>query len=544
MRGNVLGPIDKTVNVLIDRSYPIVKSVYLKLDEISSVQSSLDKIEYVNEHLDEINNVQEAATNLNRISNSLDKVLDVQDNLESIKNVENNLENVNALVPNLGTIKQIQTNLPVINTVSKNINVIDSVNKNIEDVKKIASNIEAVKNAELNANKAEAAKNAAQSAQNTAESHKFGAENYYHLSRKWAVQTDSPVADGLYGSKYYAEKAKESSDTVAKTSNSFSEEVSKQISNIKSEANANLGYIAQATNTSLNEISSTSNIKKEELEIIAGTYYIPSVDPEGNISWKNTGNLPNPPSINIKGPQGIQGEPFRFIDFTPDQIELLKVKGDKGDKGEIGPTGSVFIPFVDENGNIYWSNNGNLENPPSVNIKGPIGKAFEFSDFTAEQLESIRGPRGIQGIQGIQGEPFKYEDFTEAQLKALKGEKGDQGEPGAGLKIKGTFDSYEDLVNTIEVGIYGDTYQILDTNETFIWDTNKSAWVSVGTLKGVKGDKGDNGISANEILMSPDPVDYFNEIYGKTDIASGVLTVDISGTDPDAVNIFEEVLED
>ena len=39
-----------------------------------------------------------------------------------------------------------------------------------------------------------------------------------------------------------------------------------------------------------------------------GPYFIPSVSPEGMISWTNTGGLPNPESRNIRGPQGEKGE--------------------------------------------------------------------------------------------------------------------------------------------------------------------------------------------------------------------------------------------
>lgn len=54
-----------------------------------------------------------------------------------------------------------------------------------------------------------------------------------------------------------------------------------------------------------------------------------------------------------QGPQGIQGP-----------------KGDKGDKGENGAT---FTPSVDSNGNLSWTNDKGLSNPPTVNIKGPKG---------------------------------------------------------------------------------------------------------------------------------------------------------------------------
>ena len=67
---------------------------------------------------------------------------------------------------------------------------------------------------------------------------------------------------------------------------------------------------------------------------------------------------------NVKGPKGDrgltgpQGEPFKYEDFTPEQLEALKVKGDKGDKGD----------------------------------------AFTYADFTKEQLESLKGPAPVRGV--------------------------------------------------------------------------------------------------------------------------------------------------
>ena len=39
-----------------------------------------------------------------------------------------------------------------------------------------------------------------------------------------------------------------------------------------------------------------------------GPYYIPNVNAEGIISWTNTGDLPNPESRSIMGPQGPKGD--------------------------------------------------------------------------------------------------------------------------------------------------------------------------------------------------------------------------------------------
>ena len=59
-----------------------------------------------------------------------------------------------------------------------------------------------------------------------------------------------------------------------------------------------------------------------------------------------------------QGPPGPKGEPFKYSDFTQDQLNSLK--GPKGDKGE----------------------------------------PFRYSDFTAEQLMALRGPKGDPGSGG------------------------------------------------------------------------------------------------------------------------------------------------
>lgn len=76
------------------------------------------------------------------------------------------------------------------------------------------------------------------------------------------------------------------------------------------------------------------------------------------------------------GPRGKKGDPFRYEDFTVDQLEGLRgPKGEQGIQGERGPQG--------EQG-----------------IQGERGPAFTYSDFTESQLEALRGPQGPQGEKG------------------------------------------------------------------------------------------------------------------------------------------------
>ncbi len=104
----------------------------------------------------------------------------------------------------------------------------------------------------------------------------------------------------------------------------------------------------------------------------------------------------------------ISGSNF-YIDFNKikefiEQIEEWKSDPDKlkGDKGEVGP--------IDPKGNPF--------------------RYEDFTEEQLEKLRGPRGVTGPPGIQGPKGDSFKYEDFTDEQLEKLKGPKGEQGMKG------------------------------------------------------------------------------------------------------------------
>jgi hypothetical protein len=69
------------------------------------------------------------------------------------------------------------------------------------------------------------------------------------------------------------------------------------------------------------------------------------------------GEIPGNVHFGIQGPKG---DPFTYDDFTEEQLESLKIKGDKGDKGD----------------------------------QGPKGDAFTYDDFAPEQLAALKGKDG------------------------------------------------------------------------------------------------------------------------------------------------------
>lgn len=171
--------------------------------------------------------------------------------------------------------------------------------------------------------------------------------------------------------------------------------------------------------------------------------------------------------------------------YAKEQGDYAKSVGNKVDtmleNGELH--GATFLPNVDNEGNLSWSNDKNLENPATQNIRGPQGvmgpqgEAFkikktyssktemvndfynmEFGDYVmiTSNIEvednaklysrgeyewvfitdfsgstGIQGPQGVQGIQGIQGE---------------RGEKGDKPVKGVDYFTQSDIDSMVDTI--------------------------------------------------------------------------------------------------
>ncbi|MCI7239613.1 MAG: collagen-like protein [Anaerococcus sp.] len=114
-----------------------------------------------------------------------------------------------------------------------------------------------------------------------------------------------------------------------------------------------------------------------------------------------------------RGPAGPKGDPFKYEDFTEEQLKGLK--GPKGDRGETGPKGD----------------------------------AFTYEDFSPEQLQALKGPKGDQGERGPvgpkgdTGDPITVKETSQdesgntvitfsddSKTTVNKGPKGDRGETG------------------------------------------------------------------------------------------------------------------
>ena len=108
------------------------------------------------------------------------------------------------------------------------------------------------------------------------------------------------------------------------------------------------------------------------------TWIINGVDTGKSTNGKKGDNAPY-----VKIQYSVDGSEWNSESADAEYIRLSVDDGETWGQAIYfkGNTGAVFTPSVDVNGNISWTNNGELENPATMNIRGPEGKrgaAFEI----------------------------------------------------------------------------------------------------------------------------------------------------------------------
>ena len=164
-------------------------------------------------------------------------------------------------------------------------------------------------------------------------------------------------------------------------------------------------------------------------------------------------------------------------------VNVGTLKGPKGDTGETGPQGPQ-------------GPQGEKGNTGPQGEKGDKGDAFVYSDFTAEQLASLKGEKGETGPQGPKG------DIGET---GPQGEQGPAGQDGSSYTVKGLYATLSALRAAHPTGSAGDAWFVgtSDSNVVYQWDVDQATWVNVGTLKGPKGDNGDTGATGPQGETGP-----------------------------------------
>lgn len=195
----------------------------------------------------------------------------------------------------------------------------------------------------------------------------------------------------------------------------------------------------------------------------------------------------------IEGVKGDKGDPFTYEDFTEEQLNGLKVKGDQG---QIGKT---VVPSIDANGVISWTVQDTAIAPNPVNIRGPQGPQGIQGTQGIQGVKGDPGAQGVQGVQGVQGIQGEVGpkgakgDTGEQGPQGIQGERGNDGADGRSFVIQDVYPTLGELKTAIPDGNEY-AYQVSADKNIYIWSEREKDWVSLGQLQGPQGAQGIQGI--------------------------------------------------
>ena len=195
-------------------------------------------------------------------------------------------------------------------------------------------------------------------------------------------------------------------------------------------------------------------------------------------------------------------------------IALGRVVGDTGEKGDTGvgttikgsynsleeliaehPTGNDTDAYLVD-GNFYFWNGNQWENAGSLKGEtgatgpaGPKGDTGDKGDTGEKGSKGDKGETGATGEKGEQGLKGDTGDTGATGDTGPAGATGDTGATGIGTTIKGSYNTYQELIAEHPTGNDGDSYLV--NGSLYVWLNN--TWDNVGNIKGEKGDTGATG---------------------------------------------------
>lgn len=96
----------------------------------------------------------------------------------------------------------------------------------------------------------------------------------------------------------------------------------------------------------------------------------------------------------------VQGDMYNVGTASPYTIYMYDTEHGWVSQGQLqGANGITFTPTVDDDGNLSWTNDGGIPNPPSVNIKGKNGTNVTVTSVS--ESEEDGGPNVVTFSNGM-----------------------------------------------------------------------------------------------------------------------------------------------
>lgn len=269
-----------------------------------------------------------------------------------------------------------------------------------------------------------------------------------------------------------------------------------------------------------------------------GATFTPNVNIDGELTWTNDKNLPNPQPVNIKGEKG---DAFTYDDFTPEQLEALK--GERGEQGvqgqgiaKGGTTGQILVKASDTDYDTEWTNapevEGVVKTDGSVPMTGNLnlntnritnlGEPIEATDGVNKQyvdtqitnkISTVYKPAGTiefanlpEPIKNNLGNVYNVSDEFTAGDKFVEGERGKKYPAGTNVVVIENGGNY----------FYDALSGIIDTSD-FLSKTDGGTVNNDVTVTGhLIGDtvQANNGLSITKVTSLLDQAVPFENVAG------------------------------
>ena len=165
-----------------------------------------------------------------------------------------------------------------------------------------------------------------------------------------------------------------------------------------------------------------------DLGKVVGPHFTPVLDEDGNLSWTNDGGLENPPTQNIKGPEGgtkiiVNGQEQESISFTDDPQKQINEKQPKGNYAILEEDGKIpssqlpsFVddvieydnkssfPLTGESGKIYVAKDTNLTYRWSGTTYVEIGSSLALGYTSSTAYPGNEGQQNKNDIETLKEE--------------------------------------------------------------------------------------------------------------------------------------------
>ena len=432
MIGNFFKHDDRTVSVLIDRAYPIVKAVYEHLKDIEIILKDTDTLKYLVAHEDKYIKAGEIAKVIDPIAQNLEEILKTLEYSNKSKIFADDSKKYSEKSKAWATTLEV----PVEDGLYSSRHYATEAGKSAEEAQKAETKAEDsayqagehVKNAriqlDLATNQAGLAKASATAAQIAEDGALTFSRNAKHseLSAEEAADRakESEINAGKYAknaedsasrsqaNEASTERATKKAGEYADKAFTYRNEIIASYEKIEGqnqEANENSEKALQARNNAQEyadqALASKNATKVSEDNAKASENKAKDSETKAKASEVATQAMKDA----VAGEARIINE--RLTGLSSPSVSVTTLAP--------GSQGSATVNLT---GNSYdWHFN------IPQGLKGDKGDPFTYDQFTPAQLE------GLKGDKGDKGNPFTYSDFTSEQLEALRGPRGEKGDP-------------------------------------------------------------------------------------------------------------------